>query len=225
MYPEDSADMAQKKLEILGKLIELLKTDEIDLVILNTASLPLAARIIESKIILVDKKPFLRHAFESLTLRKYFDFSKKEMDILERRYKVGLQAAHLEKTRELDEYLNQIGELSSIAHEKYSHNWKAQRIVERTLQMMIETCTDVANHIISDRGYRVPKNYGDTFQGLYENGVLVKDLFETMSKMVKFRNIVVHQYDKVDETIVMGILRKNLADFVAYRDAILKILG
>jgi len=130
----------------------------------------------------------------------------------------------LRKLTELDEYLKQMGEFSSITFEGYSRDWKVQRIVERTLQMMIETCADVANHVISDRGYRTPDNYGDTFRVLHENGVLKNDLFEIMLKMARFRNIVVHQYDKVDETIVIGILRNNLNNFTAYRDAILKIL-
>jgi uncharacterized protein YutE (UPF0331/DUF86 family) len=130
----------------------------------------------------------------------------------------------LRRLTELDEYLKQMGEFSSVTREGYSRDWKVQRIVERTLQMMIETCADIANHIISDRGYRTPDNYGDTFRVLYENGVLNSNLFEIMLKMARFRNIVVHQYDKVDETIVIGILRNNLSNFAAYRDAILKIL-
>ena len=89
IYMAEDAEIAQEKLEILGKLNELLKTDEVDLVVLNTATLPLAARIIKNKIILVDKIPFTRHAFESLILREYFDFSRKEMDIFEGRYKLG----------------------------------------------------------------------------------------------------------------------------------------
>lgn len=89
IYMVDGTDIVQEKLEILGKLNELLKTDEVDLVVLNTAPLPLAARIIKNKIILVDKMPFTRHAFESLTIREYFDFSRKEMDIFEGRYKLG----------------------------------------------------------------------------------------------------------------------------------------
>lgn len=88
IYTADGANIVQDKLEILGKLNELLKTDEVDLVVLNTAPLPLAARIIKNKIILVDKMPFTRHAFESLTLREYFDFSRKEMGIFEGRYKL-----------------------------------------------------------------------------------------------------------------------------------------
>ena len=77
------------KIDLLGKLIEILETDEIDLVILNTASLPLVARIIENKVIVVDKAPLFRHDYESLSLREYFDFSIKEMDILNRRYMLG----------------------------------------------------------------------------------------------------------------------------------------
>lgn len=129
----------------------------------------------------------------------------------------------LRKFAKLDECLKQVGEFSAITLNEYSKDWKTQRIVERTLQVMIETCVDIANHIISDRGYRMPDNYGDTFQILYENGVIGKDLSEAMSKMAKFRNIVVHQYDKVDETIVIGILKKNLCDFEIYKDALLKI--
>ena len=130
----------------------------------------------------------------------------------------------LRKLAELEEYLGQVKEYGSITVGQYSKDWKAQRVVERTLQMMIETCADVAGHIISDKGYRVPVTYADTFRVLYENGILNKDLFETMEKVAKFRNIIVHHYDKVDTEIVAGILKKDLNDFLTYKDAIIKIL-
>ena len=130
----------------------------------------------------------------------------------------------LRKLAEIEEYLGQVNEYASMTVDRYSKDWKAQRVVERTLQMMIETCADVAGHIISDKGYRVPSTYADTFRVLYENGILNKDLFETMEKMAKFRNIIVHHYDKVDTEIVVGILRKDLNDFSAYKDAIINII-
>ncbi len=99
IYLSEESKAGQKKIEILGKIIELLETDEIDLVILNTASLPLRAKIIKNKVLLVDKKPFLRHAFESIILREYFNFSRKEMEILERGYLVGRQVSHTEKSK------------------------------------------------------------------------------------------------------------------------------
>lgn len=130
----------------------------------------------------------------------------------------------LRKLAEIEEYLGQVNEYASMTVDRYSKDWKAQRVVERTLQMMIETCADVAGHIISDKGYRVPATYADTFRVLYENGILNKDLFETMEKMAKFRNIIVHHYDKVDTEIVIGILRKDINDFLAYKDAIINII-
>jgi hypothetical protein len=86
VYLTEDADFVEKKMEILGKLIELLETDEIDLVILNSAPLTLRMKILESKKVIVDNAPFLRHNYESLTMRKYFDFSIIEMAILEKRF-------------------------------------------------------------------------------------------------------------------------------------------
>ena len=134
------------------------------------------------------------------------------------------KALILRKLAELEEYLGQVKEYASISVDRYSKDWKAQRIVERTLQMMIEICTDVVGHIISDKGYRVPATYADTFRVLYENDMLNKGLFETMEKIAKFRNIIVHHYDKVDAEIVVGILKKDLKDFSAYKDAIINTI-
>jgi len=89
VYLSEDADILAKKMEILGKLIELLETDEIDLVILNSAPLTLRMKILETKKVIVDNAPFLRHDYESLTMREYFDFSIREMAILERRFLHG----------------------------------------------------------------------------------------------------------------------------------------
>ena len=130
----------------------------------------------------------------------------------------------LRKLAELEECLGQVKEYANITVKQYSGDWKAQRIIERTLQMMIEICADIAGHIISDKGYRVPTTYADAFRVLSENGILNKELFETMEKMAKFRNIIVHHYDKVDTEIVIGILRKDLDDFSAFKNAIVSAL-
>ena len=131
----------------------------------------------------------------------------------------------LRKLAELEEYLRQIKEYANVSGEQYSKDWRIQRIVERTLQMMIETCADIAGHIISDRGYRVPTSYADTFRVLYEKEILAKDLFETMEKMSKFRNIIVHHYDRIDPEIVVTILRKDLDDFLAFKNLIINLLN
>ena len=86
VYLKEDSDAIETKMTLLGDLIDCLQTDEIDLVILNTASLTLQMSIVESKQIIVDKAPFVRHRFESLTMRKYLDFSYVESGILRRKY-------------------------------------------------------------------------------------------------------------------------------------------
>jgi predicted nucleotidyltransferase len=89
VYLKEDANFAVSKLDILGKLIDILQTDEIDLVILNTAKLPLVINILKTKDVVVDKEPFIRHLFESLITRKYFDFAVRESNLLRRRYMHG----------------------------------------------------------------------------------------------------------------------------------------
>ena len=90
--------------------------------------------------------------------------------------------------------------------------------------MMIETCADIAGHIIADKGFRIPKSYADTFKVLLEEKILDKKLYAVMEKIAKFRNIVVHHYDKVDAEIVTAILKNDLADFVSYKKALIQFI-
>lgn len=130
----------------------------------------------------------------------------------------------LRKLAELDQYIRQVKEYSRISVEEYQSSWKTQRIIERTLQMMIETCVDIAGHIISDKAFRTPTSYSDTFKVLHENGVLPTSLFAKMDKMAKFRNVVVHHYDTIDAEIVVGILKRDLDDFLGFQKAIVSLL-
>jgi len=129
------------------------------------------------------------------------------------------------KLTQLDTYLTQIREFSKVSITAYKSDWKMQRIVERTLQMLIELCIDIASHIISDEGMRLPSGYADTFTVLMEKKVIHRNLFKTMDKMAKFRNVVVHQYEKIDPAIVVSILHNNFKDFEIYKKAIIRYLS
>jgi uncharacterized protein YutE (UPF0331/DUF86 family) len=130
----------------------------------------------------------------------------------------------LRKISEMELYQKQLAEFSDMTVEKYNADWKTQRIVERTLQIMIETCADIANHIISGGGMRTPESYADTFKVLSENSIIDAELFQIMEKMSKFRNIVVHQYEQVDAEIVVLILKKHTGDFNQFKDAVMGYL-
>jgi len=124
----------------------------------------------------------------------------------------------------MEEYLGQITEYRSISTGQYEKDWRSQRIIERTLQMMVETCIDIAGHIIADMKFRVPISYADSFHVLAENEIVDDSLSGSLEKMAKFRNVVVHDYDRVDAEIVIGILRKNLDDFSKFKDSVVNFL-
>ncbi len=130
----------------------------------------------------------------------------------------------LRKLSELDETAKQLSEFASITIADYRADWKTRRIVERSLQIMLEVCADIANHIVSDEGLRAPTSYTDTFAVLGEAGVIDTEIEKRLREMAKFRNILVHGYDKIDEAIVVNILHKHLPDFSTYRDAIITYL-
>jgi len=60
---------------------------------------------------------------------------------------------------------------------------------------------------------------------LYEKEILTKDLFETMEKICKFRNIIVHHYDRIEPEIVVSILRKDIDDFLEFKNVIVNLLS
>jgi predicted nucleotidyltransferase len=89
VYLSDNATAADVKLDMLGKLIDILGTDEIDLVVLNTAPPSLVMNVLRNKRVLADNDPAKRHRFESLSFRKYFDFFPVELGMLKNRVAHG----------------------------------------------------------------------------------------------------------------------------------------
>ena len=127
----------------------------------------------------------------------------------------------LRKLADLDLYLGQVSEFRDIAVEAYRADWKTQRIVERTLQMAIEVCLDVATHIIADRRLRVPATYAEAFEVLGEAGLLEPAQRDALMRMSRFRNLLVHEYARLDPAMVVRILREHLKDLAAFKTAVL----
>ena len=89
VYVKNKENLSEYKMRLFEEITNALGTDEVDLVMLNTASVCISGRILQNKQILVDKFPFQRHAYESLTLREFFDFKIKEDMFFKRRYGIG----------------------------------------------------------------------------------------------------------------------------------------
>lgn len=126
------------------------------------------------------------------------------------------------KLRFLREYLEDLKEYETVSLSDYRTSKKDQRFVERTLHLACENCLDIAAHLISRSGFREPRDNKDLFVILNENGIIDDTSREAMVKMAKFRNIVVHDYARIDPEIVIGILKKNLDDFKRFAKEIIQ---
>jgi len=113
---------------------------------------------------------------------------------------------------------------TDITWDVYRTDKRARRFVERTLHIIIEAGIDIAQHIISDEGFREPSSYRDTFAVLAEYGVLRKEDLEKFENIASFRNLIVHYYERVDDAVVYGVFKENLSDFDLFVDRIIEYL-
>ena len=89
VYLNETGGLAEYKLALFGRITDALGTSELDLVVLNTAPISIAGRVLQNRQLLADKDPFRRHAYESLTLREFFDFRIMKEEFFARRYGIG----------------------------------------------------------------------------------------------------------------------------------------
>ncbi|MFL0197113.1 type VII toxin-antitoxin system HepT family RNase toxin [Clostridium sp. WILCCON 0269] len=88
--------------------------------------------------------------------------------------------------------------------------------------MSIECILDIGNHVISDMGYRKPENNKDIFLVLYENNILDEKIKINLCNMAGFRNILVHDYMKLDRGLVYEIINNNLRDMEEFTKIIIE---
>lgn len=85
---------------------------------------------------------------------------------------------------------------------------------------VIEDALAVANHVIASEGYRSPGDYADSFRVLGEQGLLAHDLAERLSAAAGFRNLLVHEYARIDDGRVHAFIAEGLDDLEAFAAAV-----
>ena len=109
--------------------------------------------------------------------------------------------------------------------EDYRNNTRLKKAVERSLQVAIEICFDIGQRIISVEGLRLANSYRETFLILQEAGILAPGQGERLANMASFRNLLVHDYVRIDDERVYVILKRRLGDFESFAAAIATYLA
>lgn len=70
--------------------------------------------------------------------------------------------------------------------------------VERNIQICVEGLVDISRKIISELNWRIPLQYKDTFQVLFENKLINENLLTELKDLAGLRNLIIHWYAEVE---------------------------
>jgi uncharacterized protein YutE (UPF0331/DUF86 family) len=97
-----------------------------------------------------------------------------------------------------------------------------QDIIVLNLQRGVQAMLDLAAHVVAREGLGIPDELAASFELLKRAGILEADLAERMRRMTGFRNVAVHEYRKLDPTVVEAIVRDRLGDLRAFAKVVLE---
>lgn len=80
----------------------------------------------------------------------------------------------------------------------FARDLAAQDIVFLNLQRAIQATIDLGAHILADQDWGAAPSQAGVFESLAQHGVMPVALAGRLKRLVKLRNVLVHEYAKVD---------------------------
>jgi uncharacterized protein YutE (UPF0331/DUF86 family) len=114
-------------------------------------------------------------------------------------------------------------------NEEYANNPAHLRDITKqdsivlNLQRACEASIALAMHIVTEKGLGIPQVSREAFDLLVADGVLEETMAGRLKAMVGFRNIAVHDYQRLNLGILQDIIEKHVYDLIAFARQVLKI--
>ncbi len=121
---------------------------------------------------------------------------------------------------EIDESLQKLEGFSKLSKKEFMSQGEKIDATKYNFIVAIEAMIDICNRIISMKKLGSPQDYSQVIKIMNQKGLFEAALSERLIEMVKFRNMLVHLYWKIEDDRVYEYLKKNLDDFEAFRGAI-----
>lgn len=110
------------------------------------------------------------------------------------------------------------------SHEVFEKDYLRQDAIAINLQRAMELAIDMANHVIKEKKLGLPKESKESFLLLERAGVISIDLSKKLQGMVGFRNILVHEYQKLELSIMIDVIENRLSDLADFSALMLRAL-
>ncbi len=124
------------------------------------------------------------------------------------------------KLESLRHWIARITSKRPMTAEALRSNDDLQDIIAVNLERAVQTCVDIAAHVISETEVPPPSTMAEGFARLAELKVIAPQLAERMQKAVALRNILVHNYTDIDWGIILAVILHDLQGFVQFAHTI-----
>lgn len=197
---------------------------EVDLVFLNDAPPLFAYQVIGGQLLYSADEEH-RVAFETNVLREYFDelaWERVRHRLLRARIlagRMGERSGEMinekminDRLAYIDAMLARLKSRRSLSMEEFQADVDRRDATLYQLQTCIEAMTDIANHLVAALGFRKPRDRGDLFLILSEEGILNETLARRLAAAVGLRNVLVHGYLELVLDTVYQTIQEDLGD-------------
>lgn len=116
----------------------------------------------------------------------------------------------------LNEALTELEHPDACKTHTLTTNRMLRAAVERWLQISIESCLDIANHVIAARAWTPPSTGREAFLILAAHNELDPELARKLGRAVGLRNLLVHDYASIDLEQLASIVAHDLDDLRAF---------
>ncbi|EJP6472619.1 DUF86 domain-containing protein [Clostridium sporogenes] len=93
------------------------------------------------------------------------------------------------------------------------NDYTKQDSIILNIQRAVEACIDISMYIVSKEKLGIPQNSRDAFEVMNHNGLISDDLLKEIKGMIGFRNIAVHNYQKLNLNVIQKVIEEHLGDF------------
>lgn len=121
------------------------------------------------------------------------------------------KAVILNKFESIERCINRINEEYQNDSTNLNNLTKADAIM-LNLQRACELVIDTAMYVVSNRHLGIAQSKKDAFEILLKNKLISEETYNNMRKMIGFRNIAVHDYQDIDEEILIDVIENHLED-------------
>ncbi len=115
--------------------------------------------------------------------------------------------------------------VEKITIDNYKKDILIKRTIEREIQLIVESATDINNMLLKKIDKGPAKDYFNSFIDLAENNIIEMDFALQIAPSTGLRNILVHEYNRIDDNIVFNSIENIIKYYKRYFEEISEYLG